>query len=105
MKGIWIVNSRTVFESFRRCKVCWLSAVIVYLIVSSCCVTCSLPQRTLASALVLQVLDLLCGVPVSGMQKPFSTTGKFKISTTQYQQLTCPHQMLMMIAAQLVPSN
>jgi hypothetical protein len=39
MKGIWIVNSRTVFESFRKCKVCWLSAVIMCLIVSSCCAT------------------------------------------------------------------
>lgn len=39
MKGIWIVNSRTVFERSRRCKICWLSTVIMYLIVSSCCVT------------------------------------------------------------------
>lgn len=27
VKGIWLVNSRTVFESFRRCQVCWLSEV------------------------------------------------------------------------------
>jgi hypothetical protein len=42
----------------------------------------------LASALALQLSDVLYGVPVSGMQKLFSTTMKFKISAKQYRQLS-----------------
>ena len=53
----------------------------------------------------ITVLGLLSGVPVPGMQKLYSTTGKFKISAKQFQQLTCLHQMFVMMSAQLVPCN